>query len=542
MVASKIFHNNQNRIKIDFAFNPQFILLLKKIDDAKWSKTQNAWHIPYTKAAFNQLLVVFPEVTYTLLDKPEKPQLETLVQTLNTTPTHINKTIITIIGASLLVQTPKNEADIFFLKSFKYYKWDLKKLAWVIPNYGKNLKLLETYFKDKGLEVLKIEQQAITQKIEQPQIIDKQVIVIKTNTNRLQIYFTFNKALSQAIKTLPYPSWDAKNNFWTLPYTQKIEADLFALIKAQNLLLVLQTEPQKLGVLPRKLIEKENYITCPQAYILKLRELRYSESTLQTYKNAFEEFINYYPTFDASLIEDEQIISYLQYLVIDRRVSSSYQNQAINAIKFYYERVLFEHREFYFLERPRREKVLPTVLSVEEVVLILSKIDNLKHKTIVLLIYSAGLRISEAINLKIKDIDCNRMQIRIAQSKGKKDRYTILSVKMLAYLRQYYPIYKPKNWLFEGQGSAENLNQIPYTARSIQAFFKDAVLKACIKKRVSVHTLRHSFATHLLENGTDLRYIQNLLGHESSKTTEIYTHITTKGFDQIKSPLDSLEI
>ena len=159
--------------------------------------------------------------------------------------------------------------------------------------------------------------------------------------------------------------------------------------------------------------------------------------------------------------------------------------------------------------------------------------SNLKHKAILIIIYSAGLRISEAIVLKIQDIDSKRMQIRVHQSKGKKDRYTLLSEKALTVLRAYFQEYRPKHWLFEGQEPASQ-----YATRSIQNIFKAAASKAGIRKKVSVHTLRHSFATHLLENGTDIRYIQNLLGHESSKTTEIYTHITTKGFNQLKSPLD----
>jgi len=176
-------------------------------------------------------------------------------------------------------------------------------------------------------------------------------------------------------------------------------------------------------------------------------------------------------------------------------------------------------------------------LSEAEVKNILSNVNNLKHKVILMTIYSAGLRISEAINLKIKDIDSNRMQIRVEQSKGKKDRYTLLSKKTLEMLRLYFKEYKPKEWLFEGAKEGT-----PYSAKSIQTIFTEATKLAGIKKRATVHTLRHSFATHLLENGTDLRYIQSLLGHESSKTTEIYTHITTKGFDQILSPLDKLDL
>ena len=208
----------------------------------------------------------------------------------------------------------------------------------------------------------------------------------------------------------------------------------------------------------------------------------------------------------------------------------------INSIKFYYERVFGGKRKIYLIERPRKENILPEVLSEEEVTAILKSISNLKHKALIMTIYSGGLRISELINLKVKDIDSNRMQIRIQQSKGKKDRYTLLSKKTLITLRQYFAEYKPKVWLFEGKEGEQ------YADSSIYQIFKKSLIKANITKKVSIHSLRHSFATHLLENGTDLRYIQSLLGHSSSKTTEIYTHITTKGFDQIKNPLDKLEI
>jgi len=199
-------------------------------------------------------------------------------------------------------------------------------------------------------------------------------------------------------------------------------------------------------------------------------------------------------------------------------------------------RVLGGRRKVYMISRPREEQFLPEVLSTEEVTAILNAIQNIKHKVILMTIYSAGLRIGEAINLKIKDIDSERMQIRVEQGKGKKDRYTLLSAKNLQLLRKYFIEYKPKIWLFEGA------NGEMYSKKSIQIMLKKAVDKVGIKKHITVHTLRHSFATHLLEAGTDLRYIQSLLGHANSKTTEIYTHITTKGFDQIKSPLDNLNI
>jgi integrase/recombinase XerD len=166
----------------------------------------------------------------------------------------------------------------------------------------------------------------------------------------------------------------------------------------------------------------------------------------------------------------------------------------------------------------------------------MEQIENIKHKSILYLIYSAGLRISEAVNLKIADIDSKRNVIIVQGGKGKKDRTTLLSQKLLIMLREYYVKYRPKDYLFEGDPGKQ------YSVKSIQNVFNKALKKSGIRKKATVHSLRHSFATHLLEHGTDLRYIQELLGHSSSKTTEIYTHITKKGMDKIKSPLDNLEV
>ena len=228
--------------------------------------------------------------------------------------------------------------------------------------------------------------------------------------------------------------------------------------------------------------------------------------------------------------------NYLRYLVMERKVSASYQNQAINAIKFYYERVLGGNRKFYFVERPLKEKTLPIVLNEAEVKSILNHTHNIKHKAILMVAYSAGLRVSEIVNLKIADIDSGRMQIRISSAKGNKDRYTLLSDKTLGVLRTYFKAYKPKEWLFEGAARQQ------YSVRSVQKILKVSARAAGIQKAISIHTLRHSFATHLLEHGTDIRYIQGLLGHGNVKTTEIYTHISNQAMSQIKSPLDHFDL
>ena len=224
------------------------------------------------------------------------------------------------------------------------------------------------------------------------------------------------------------------------------------------------------------------------------------------------DLLYYYPELDPKEISEKDIMQFLRYLVDERQISTSYQNQSINAIKFYYEQVLGGKRKFYFLDRPRKEKRLPVVLSEEEVVRIFAQVDNIKHKCLLMLIYSAGLRIGEALNITVADIDSACGQVSIRGAKGNKDRASLLSASLLPLLREYYRKYQPKKYLFEGMGEGK------YSARSAQAVLKRAVKQAKVQKNVTLHTLRHSFATgptfrHLLENGTDLRYIQTLLGH-----------------------------
>ena len=215
-------------------------------------------------------------------------------------------------------------------------------------------------------------------------------------------------------------------------------------------------------------------------------------------------------------------------------MSASQQNQRINSIKFYYEKVLGYDKLYYKIERPKKKHALPNVLSVGEVKKIIDSTRNIKHKCIISLLYSAGLRRSELINLKLDSILTGQMQIKITNSKGDKDRYVGLSAHLLKLLREYYKEFKPKEWLIEGKNGEQ------YSATSVLNVVKQAAKKAGISRRVTPHMFRHSFATHHLESGTDLRYIQEFLGHSSSKTTEIYTHVAKTDFSKFRNPLDSM--
>lgn len=274
-----------------------------------------------------------------------------------------------------------------------------------------------------------------------------------------------------------------------------------------------------------------NYKKCPDSYLQKLSIRRYAKNTAKAYISSFEKFINYYADKPIDSLDEKDIYNYLNYMV-KNSFSNSYINISINAIKFYYELVLGLPNRFYSIERPIKEKRLPTILTKQEVKAIINATNNLKHRCVISLLYSAGLRLGELLALKPEHIESKRMTIRIVQAKNNKDRLTLLSSQILEELRAYFRMYHPMNYLFEGMNGGQ------YSPTSVGTIIKRATKKAGIRKRVTAHTFRHSFATHLLEAGTDLRYIQQLLGHANVKTTEIYTHVAVNIIAEIKSPLD----
>ncbi|MCT4620789.1 MAG: site-specific integrase [Marinisporobacter sp.] len=258
----------------------------------------------------------------------------------------------------------------------------------------------------------------------------------------------------------------------------------------------------------------------------------YSQKTQKVYIAHMKRYAKYFKK-SPDLLGDDEIREYLHYLITVKNVSSSYVNQSYSALKIFYELILERNWNLKKIPRAKKEKKLPVVLSMEEVKKIFEVTTNLKHKAFLMTTYSGGLRVGEIAHLKPSDIDSSNMQIFIRQGKGKKDRYTILSQANLDILRKYFKKYKPKTWLFEGQNKDK-----PITERSLQRIFKDNLIKAGIKKNASMHTLRHSFATHLLEAGTDINYIQKLLGHSDIKTTSIYLHLRKIHVLKVVSPLD----
>jgi site-specific recombinase XerD len=261
---------------------------------------------------------------------------------------------------------------------------------------------------------------------------------------------------------------------------------------------------------------------------------RYSYRTIKSYSNALKTFFLYFEHKNPENINPSEIEQFINKMVLIDNISQSYQKVLVGSIKLFYNELLRKNYKLNYLYPDRPEKKLPVVLDKSEIQLLLNSIQNLKHRAILSVIYSAGLRLSEVIEMKLNDIDSKRMLIKIVQGKGKKDRYVMLSEKLLIILREYYKEYKPKEYLFEGQKGGK------YSARSVQAIFKEALRNSKIKKEASVHTLRHSFATHLIEQGTDIRIVKEILGHKDIRTTQIYTHISSANISKVKNPFDSM--
>ena len=277
---------------------------------------------------------------------------------------------------------------------------------------------------------------------------------------------------------------------------------------------------------------KEALLKFQQTLALK----SYSPSTIRTYTNEFVQFLQTIKEKPANEFTTARIKDYMQYCAEKLKLSENTLHSKINALKFYYEQVLGREKFFWEIPRPKKQEILPKVISKERIADLINSIENLKHRTIIMLTYACGLRVSEVVSLKVKHIDGQRKTIFIEKAKGKKDRVVSISPNMLIMLREYYKQYQPKYYLFEGQFENEHLSE-----RSMQQVIQKAKRKAGIKQDGSMHMLRHSFATHLLDKGIDVVFIQKLLGHNSIKTTLRYLHVTNKDLVHILSPLADIE-
>jgi integrase/recombinase XerD len=350
----------------------------------------------------------------------------------------------------------------------------------------------------------------------------------RKNAGRVKFQIPFVlKEERLAFKALNGSYYHPNQRLWSLPNTEEHKKQAAALFGDKLQTVHMHAPPE----MPAFVLTDAQQLELDRHY-QKLKLKHYSVSTIRTYQSSLTQFFAYFKDSDPATLTKEQIEGFVFELVQKYKISEQKQNMMINAIKSYYEHTLGKPREYYMITRPKRSKDLPNTLSEAEVLAIINAPENIKHKAILHTIYSAGLRIGEVIRLRVKDVRSEDGFLFIKDSKGKKDRHTVLSPLLLDLLRKYYKVHKPSYWLFEGQDGGQ------YSATSIQQIYRRAVKQTGSNPWSTPHTLRHSFATHLMQRGVNIRYIQTALGHSSSKTTEVYTRVLSINSKTLKSPLD----
>lgn len=349
----------------------------------------------------------------------------------------------------------------------------------------------------------------------------KASLTIHKGQNIIAVEFEYDKELIKRFKLLPGAKWSNTLKCWYLPDTVAYRKQFSIAEKSPAGKAVLQkihaVNAEALAIMEEKLTLKN-----------------YSSSTRKTYLIEFAQLLYVLKSTPVNKLSYDELRKYFAWCLREQKISANQLHSRINAIKFYFEKILKSEKFSFEIPRPKKPLLLPKVMGEESVVRLLEAAENPKHKLLLSLCYGMGLRVSEICSLKITDIDSDRMQVNIVAAKGKKDRYVNLPVSILESLRFYYLTYKPKLYLFEGQFGDK------YSVRSAQEVFKQCLKKAGINKAVGIHSLRHSFATHLMEHGTDVSLIQKMLGHNDIKTTLIYTHVSLKTIKNIESPLDKI--
>lgn len=471
---SKIEHRGETRIKIKFKHDNLFIQKIKSIG-GRWSQTKRCWHLPYLKKSFVQLestfgkrLLVFPKRENTIVPNQSAEKVSF------TSYQSEGQIKYKVTGEKIIVK----KKDQQWIRI--YVPYDKKGWTTVIRNiHGR---------------------QWNTEKVcwEIPNVKNSYRILKKhIGLKYIQFDFVIEKDIPEECNIpLPvYGKWKTK------------KANLFNLLNQDQKAAIQQTEEQ---------------------IILK----RLSISTLKSYKTHLIAIFHFYKNILPEELTNENIQAYLLHQIKVKKISESTQNSIISAIKAYWEKVLKRPKEKIDIPLPKKPKKLPNVFSQEEVVKLIETPKNIKHRLILLLIYSAGLRLSEVVNIRVRDINLNRRVIYIKDGKGKKDRFVTLAEEVIPYLTSYKQQYGPVYWLLEGRLGGQ------YSKRSVQSVFRKALEESNVFAYGTVHTLRHSYATHCVENGYSIALLQEALGHGSIKTTEKYLHISSKALRTLKSPLD----
>jgi len=356
---------------------------------------------------------------------------------------------------------------------------------------------------------------------------------------QIAIRFDFDTSVKAHIKELDGVVWSQTHKTFYILKTSENKKKVYDHLRNHNYYIDYSALEEDISekVVPLK---NKNIVLSLQSqvyldrYIGHLQGKRLSESTLKTYGNFMLLFLNFIDDIPMQAVGKAEVDNFMEKVIAARSYSISSHRQCVSALKYFAELFIESPLDVSQLKRPKKDYLLPTVLSKQEILALLQATRNLKHRAILALLYSSGLRIGELLAMELRDIDFDRRQVLIKKGKGRKDRNVLLAITMEPLLLNYIHTYKPNRYFVEGRGGTH------YSATSIRHFLKRSCKDAGIRKRVTPHTLRHSYATHMLENGIDLRYIQVLLGHAKPETTMIYTHVTQKDLLKISSPLDML--
>lgn len=594
VTISKINHKGSTRILLSFPQDAQTLERIKSLSQVAYTKTHKGWHLPYTKEAWTSFKAL--GLKYEVIESQEEtkmypnpnigtPSITPLYDDVALShPKHIDQSgtasppsesdiasiatdlvvpsvhpshgdskgtdihskkggrSIQFSGGNFYISIYYNDDDIRFLKSLKGY-WQGKIKKWIVKATSDNLDSLQQryafwdldiYDKLKGI-ILAIESPYLVTLYRTPEMAEVAIIEVSGH-----------KANTHIIKSVSDRSYQKDAKRWTIPNDQVIIDTLIADYTRDGAQIInrlpqdgfdYHKKSESYGQFKARFLLKTERELVPivERYIDTLTAYKRSHKTMTTYLGPFIKFVKHIGVNNIDHIATKDIDKYMS-MISSQKVSDGFLHNAFNAIMFYFRDVLRKN-EVVLKEakRPKKDDSLPSILSLGEVDRILRALDNLKHTTILYTFYSSGIRLGEILNLRVEDMWWERDQIFIKNGKGRKDRVVPFSGILKELLKHYFDKYKPIYWLFEGQDGKH-----PYSERSIQNVVKNAVKKAQINKKVTPHTMRHCFATHLLDGGTDVRYIQELLGHADIKTTLIYTHVTNHSLSKIQSPLDKL--
>lgn len=562
----KIYHRGAFRIGLFFDFDAELIDKAKRIG-AYWSKTHSCWYVLYNKANYKQILLNFDQVEIISGENNKRhpepalngQEIVHIAEMISEIPPEIpeeHKEEIPEIASKIVYRGSLGKywiLEVPYSKELAPKLMDIKGVFW-----NKNQK---AYFVLRHVNVrLKVEALLGIVEIFPSEYFNLETVISNPLTTiELTVYAPDKRwmvlncppisSFLEQVKRWEGSRYSKSHRAYVLSATPAMLENVRKLAEELNISISINLPENYLSKtksISRKVsalqdirqnalqqvpVSARNYTLAMLDYLLAQN---YSANTIRNYTNEFNRFLRITQYRNPDTLTEMQIVKYLAWMT-EKGLSPSKLNLLINSLKYYFRTVLKRDEFDLRLPRPRKELHLPSVLTMEECIRIFSFVDNPKHKLLLLLGYGAGMRRSEIVSLKWQDILFEEHKIHIKQTKGNKDRIVMLPFSIVAYLRNYRTLYPSDDWVFTGQYKGEALS-----GRTVQSIMKQAVTKAELDKKATVHTLRHSFATHLLESGTDIRYIQQLLGHSSIKTTMIYTHITPKAAKNIISPLDRL--